>query len=140
MVDKYIENESPFWQTNSGLSPKKPLKCFGFFPKKKFQLLWIFPIHKIVMTKFQNNKRERERERERESKQAAHSKVVFGDGSDKNLLLWWGCALLDLLDMILWRSEQHKTNGRYWREKLMIPIVIWPCQKPWLKGGRKGGR
>jgi hypothetical protein len=39
------------------------------------------------MTKFQNNKRERERERERESKQAAHSKVVFGDGSDKNLLL-----------------------------------------------------
>jgi hypothetical protein len=50
-------------------------------------------------------------------------------------------ALLDLLDMILWRSEQHKTNGRYWREKRMIPIVIWPWQKPsWLKGDWKGGR
>jgi hypothetical protein len=34
------------------------------------------------MTKFQNKERERER-----AKQAAHSKVEFGDGSDKNLLL-----------------------------------------------------
>jgi len=47
MVDKYIENESPFWQTNSGLNPKKinlsaldfsqtkNLTCFGFLQSIK---------------------------------------------------------------------------------------------------------